>query len=47
MARREGKKRDKKVSPTDVSPEEKVSDVPSLGHCVPWTLRVDEASLGR
>jgi hypothetical protein len=29
-------------------PERKVSDVPSLGQCVPWTIYpLDEASLGR
>jgi hypothetical protein len=46
MARREGKNVIKSVSDRCV-PEQKVSDVPSLGQCVPWTMRpLDDASLG-
>jgi hypothetical protein len=58
MARREGEKNVIKSVPDRCVPEQKVSDVPSLGQCVPWTMRplgrcvpwtmrpLDDASLG-
>ncbi len=36
------------MCPRLMCPERKVLDVPSLGECVPWTMRpLDDTSLGR